>query len=262
MDLLLEANHKPVRVNVGSELIAVNRGQVLTSQVKLAQRWKWHRETVVKRLGLFKTSEMIDFKTSNRTSTGYTLITIRNYGKYQNPADEQTDTRTDSSLSDSAENIDIETSNRTSNEKANETIGFLGGSSANGLAHPTVKPAAKPAANRQSTGTNNNEKNEKKRRRKHESTLYLEGFSDFYNAYPRHEHRSDAENAWSELRPDDVLRATIISAAAAYRTACKFRRTDQGFIKLPATWLRAKCWTDEYESVKPHNFEEGAFPSV
>ncbi len=48
MDLLISANHKRSEVNIGFELLTVDRGQYLTSQVKLAMKWRWHRETVAK----------------------------------------------------------------------------------------------------------------------------------------------------------------------------------------------------------------------
>jgi hypothetical protein len=47
--------------------------------MKLANRWRWHRETVAKFLGMLKADRMIDTETSN----GFTLITILNYAKYQ-----------------------------------------------------------------------------------------------------------------------------------------------------------------------------------
>jgi len=96
LDLLLSANHKAKTIAVSFKSIRIDRGQFLTSQVKLANRWQWHRETVVKFMYHLKSQKMIDIETSHQTSSGYTLITIRNYDRYQGDEIEPTDIQTDS----------------------------------------------------------------------------------------------------------------------------------------------------------------------
>jgi DNA replication protein DnaD len=84
IDLLLSASHKDHEVSMGTEVFTVKRGQVLTSQVKLAKRWRWNRETVNRFLKQsLNMHEISSIQTSKETSTGYTLITIENYDKYQ-----------------------------------------------------------------------------------------------------------------------------------------------------------------------------------
>ena len=86
----MTANHAPAKTLLGiSTLVQVERGQFITSQVKLAERWRWNRKTVKKFLLILKSDEMLDFESSKGTDTGYTLITIRNYSKYQ---DKENDT--------------------------------------------------------------------------------------------------------------------------------------------------------------------------
>jgi hypothetical protein len=82
-DLLLLASHKDHICTAGNVATSVRRGQVLTSQVKLAKRWRWNRETVGRFLKLLETLEMCRIETSKRTDTGYTLITLLNYGRLQ-----------------------------------------------------------------------------------------------------------------------------------------------------------------------------------
>ena len=66
----------------------VKRGQLITSIRFLAMTWGWDRKTVIRFLGAMETEKMI-------TCTGLqkgTLITIRNYSKYQgsdDPASEE-----------------------------------------------------------------------------------------------------------------------------------------------------------------------------
>jgi len=89
MDILLSANHKAGKVNIGFNVVVVDRGQYLTSQVGLAKKWLWNRETVKKFLCLLESEEMASIQTSKQASTGYTLITVRNYDKHQSLETEQ-----------------------------------------------------------------------------------------------------------------------------------------------------------------------------
>ncbi len=92
LDLLLRANHSPTKDLHGtSTLISVERGQVMTSQIELAGHWKWNRKTVKAFLSTLHNDEMVDIETNRGADIGYTLITIRNYSKYQ---DGKNDTRT------------------------------------------------------------------------------------------------------------------------------------------------------------------------
>lgn len=63
LDLLLSANHKADSLLLGFWTIHIARGQHLTSQIKLAKRWRWNRKTVSKFLQLLKSDGMIDIKT-------------------------------------------------------------------------------------------------------------------------------------------------------------------------------------------------------
>lgn len=69
-----------------------------------------------------------------------------------------------------------------------------------------------------------------------------EGFEAFYAAYPRHEARRDAANAY---RAAITLAPAGIILDGALRYAELMKGTESKFIKLPATWLRADCWRDE-----------------
>ena len=79
VDMLLRANHQHNEFIIGNELIVVERGQFFTSELKLAEKWKWSRKKVRSYLDLLKTLKMA---TTVGTSKG-TTITIENYGLYQ-----------------------------------------------------------------------------------------------------------------------------------------------------------------------------------
>ena len=81
--LLTHANYKDGAFIKNGSLQHVKRGQVFTSIRYLAMSWGWDRKTVMRFLGAMETEKMI-------TCTGLqrgTLITIRNYSKYQTSED-------------------------------------------------------------------------------------------------------------------------------------------------------------------------------
>jgi len=98
LDLLMLASYKEHPVLVGRKVVNVKRGQVLTSQIKLAQCWQWNRKTVSAFLKVLTTDKMTDIEAVKGTDKGYTLITIRNYDKYQGYDDERLDIGWDKAL--------------------------------------------------------------------------------------------------------------------------------------------------------------------
>ena len=79
VDLLLLANHRDKKIIFNGEMITIERGQYLTSTVKLADKWGWNRKTVSSYLKMLENEQMIT-KVSDNLKT---LITIENYGVYQ-----------------------------------------------------------------------------------------------------------------------------------------------------------------------------------
>ena len=82
LDLLLRASHKGTKFLLGNELISLEPGQFITSEVKLSEAWGWSRHKTRDFLILLETDQMIVRKTDNRR----TAITIVKWGVYQNPA--------------------------------------------------------------------------------------------------------------------------------------------------------------------------------
>jgi hypothetical protein len=72
-----------------------------------------------------------------------------------------------------------------------------------------------------------------------------EAFTRWYEVYPRHEARVDAEKAWWKLDPAPALIEKVMSATARYAAAKA--GTKKQFIKLPASWLNGKRWEDDIE---------------
>lgn len=79
VDLILMANHKPNKFLLGNELIEVDRGQVVTSELKLMDKWGWSKVKVRKFLELLQKDNMIVKSTDKKKTT----LTIVNYSDWQ-----------------------------------------------------------------------------------------------------------------------------------------------------------------------------------
>jgi DNA replication protein DnaD len=97
MHLLYTVNHSDKKILFDRELITVKRGQLITSQRKLADAWGCSVMTVRAILDLMCKDEMITVETDRKK----TLLTVVNYDVYQLPETDSrtetiTETRTDS----------------------------------------------------------------------------------------------------------------------------------------------------------------------
>lgn len=78
-DLIFSANWCDITANVDGKLRTISRGQLIVSEVKLGQSWKWSRGKVARLFKLLIQDKMIEVE---RLSKG-SLVTILNYEKYQ-----------------------------------------------------------------------------------------------------------------------------------------------------------------------------------
>ncbi len=83
VDLLLMAGYADRELMMGTTVVPLKQGEVLTSQVKLAERWRWNRKTVARFLAGLQRLNMVRIRSSKGTETGFTLISIVNWGTYQ-----------------------------------------------------------------------------------------------------------------------------------------------------------------------------------
>lgn len=79
IDLLLEVNHKPKKVNIRGKIIEVQRGESIRSLDNWALRWYWNKSKVRRFLKVLQKDSMLRYE--NETVT--TRITICNYDSYQ-----------------------------------------------------------------------------------------------------------------------------------------------------------------------------------
>ena len=71
-------------------------------------------------------------------------------------------------------------------------------------------------------------------------------FDLFWQNYPRHVAKKDAQKAWAQIAPSDEL-ALLIASAAALQAHTNFKLRPKDKIPYPATWLRGERWEDEIE---------------
>lgn len=74
-------------------------------------------------------------------------------------------------------------------------------------------------------------------------------FDAWYPQHPRREKRLDALRAWSETENVRPPLSDMLRAAAAY--AASVVDCEPSKIALPASWLRARRWQDEYAPLGP-----------
>ena len=103
IDLLLLAMHRDKKMLIDDEIVIIRRGEFMTSIVKLADRWGWSRNKVVRYIDMLESEHMLNTK---RTPKG-TLVSIIKYDVYQ--------------LGDIGNETPYETSNGTTGETPNGT---------------------------------------------------------------------------------------------------------------------------------------------
>lgn len=79
IDLLLMANHQDGKMLLNGKLIDVQRGEVITSEVKLSERWSWSRTKVRSFLKTLSDEHMIQQKKDSKK----TDLIVCNYADYQ-----------------------------------------------------------------------------------------------------------------------------------------------------------------------------------
>ncbi|QIB68230.1 hypothetical protein Ami103574_02400 [Aminipila butyrica] len=79
IELIGTANYRPQTIILGNEEVEIKRGQLHTSEVKLAEKWGWSRKKVRTYLEQLERLKMV---TTVGTTKG-TTITIENYELYQ-----------------------------------------------------------------------------------------------------------------------------------------------------------------------------------
>jgi hypothetical protein len=79
IDILLMVNHSDNKTMIGNEVILVDRGSRITSEVKLSKRWGWGRKKVRSFLKALEHDNML----TKKSTTKYTMLTVVNWALHQ-----------------------------------------------------------------------------------------------------------------------------------------------------------------------------------
>lgn len=95
--LISNASWKPTRTRIKGEIIDLQRGELSFSVRFLAERWGWSKSKVDRFLADLRAESMIETRSKTGTTAGHkagqgqSIITICNYGKYQDVSESQRD---------------------------------------------------------------------------------------------------------------------------------------------------------------------------
>jgi hypothetical protein len=87
-------------------------------------------------------------------------------------------------------------------------------------------------------------------------------FDHFWSIFPRQEGKADSYREFVAAVESGVSPQTIIDKAGDYARKIAAEGTETRYIKLPSTWLRKKCWTDNYAptaAAKPFADEDAQY---
>jgi hypothetical protein len=88
-------------------------------------------------------------------------------------------------------------------------------------------------------------RSEKRSRSSRGDDRAVEGFPEFWQAYPRKVAKAAALKAWGKLRPDAALQAAILRGLQAATRSEQWQRDAGAYVPHAATWLNGRRWEDE-----------------
>lgn len=75
----------------------------------------------------------------------------------------------------------------------------------------------------------------------------VQGFEEFWKAYPKKLGKGAARKAWKKLNPSSSLLTNILEAIKKQKSCEQWCKDNGQFIPHPATWLNQERWQDEVE---------------
>lgn len=118
IDLLLMANHADNDCVMGKSVMKIKRGQLHTSYLNLAKRWRWSVNKVRRFFGILDELGMVH---TNGTPNG-TTVTLINYDVFQNQRHTHGTTNETTNGTTDGTTDGIQTKNVIKNERKNEEI--------------------------------------------------------------------------------------------------------------------------------------------
>lgn len=204
--------------------IVIRRGDLPTTIRDLMAKFRWSQGKVTRFLNELVSDAMI----TKQTDTGFCIITICNYDKFQNPYGEN-GTNKDTAAGDAVVG-ETDTSNKNIKNSKKEN---------NTPLSPRKRGATDPALLENLPV-------------QFKEPCRFE--SEFWPLYPKKKNKVKAKEAYDEARKKDT-QSNIIAGVRAYRREWENDpRTDDEknrFIKWPQGWLNEERWRDYTESTEP-----------
>lgn len=97
------------------------------------------------------------------------------------------------------------------------------------------------------------EESESKKERKTPKKRAIEGFSEFWDLYPKKVAKNVAMLRWCTVNPDTELRAEIMKALEIHKKTDQWQKDGGAYIPHAGTWLHQRRWEDEIKVEKPIN---------
>ena len=137
--LIMQASYEPHTIRYYKRLITVGRGEVPCSYRKLAEKWKWGVNRVSSFLAILEADGMI----SKKMDTGFLIVTVCNYEKYQRPLT-KSDTSADTAV-DTPPDTGADTASDTNINKGNNINKINKGKEEGCEVSPPAPPSPPPA---------------------------------------------------------------------------------------------------------------------
>lgn len=218
IDLILMASHKETKFALGNELVEINKGSFITSELKLMERWGWGKSKTRSFLKLLEDDGMIVKKSDHKK----TAINICNYCIWQ---DLHTTDRPVTDCDQTATKPQPYTINNVNNENTYNTD-----------EETQLKDIKEPVISSKKT------------------TEYPDTFETFYQTYPRPENKRQTFNNWKKACKAHSMEK-ILEAANNYKLKVTRERTDKQYMKSSSNFLgRDEVYVDYLqENFKSHD---------
>jgi len=113
IDLILMANHCDSKIMFDGRFVEVGRGDIITSSVKLSERWGWSRNKVSLFLKNLESDQMVITKTDSKK----TALTICNYSDWQDSQTAKEQQKDSRKTAEGQQKDTINNVNNSNNEK-------------------------------------------------------------------------------------------------------------------------------------------------
>lgn len=124
LDMLMMANHRDNKFVLGNELVEVTKGQFITSELKLMERWDWGKNKLRLFLDLLEKDGMI-IKISDRKKTTITICNYSLYHEYETTSGPQADHERTASGPQTDTNKNVKNVKNEKNEKKKHYAEFV-----------------------------------------------------------------------------------------------------------------------------------------